>query len=84
MENFSTSKEKNLTMKRNLEIKLNESQREYNNEYDLGAEASINGMKTFLAELDKLEKSKIVEYERMCLMIFQLKSVNLLNSLKMK
>lgn len=63
LENFSTSKEKNLTMKRNLEIKLNESQREYNNEYDLGAEASINGMKTFLAELDKLEKSKIVEYD---------------------
>ncbi|MDY4077162.1 MAG: ATP-binding protein, partial [Clostridium sp.] len=61
--NFSISKEKNLTIKRNLEIKLNESQREYNNEYDLGAEVSINGMETFLAELDKLEKSKIVEYD---------------------
>lgn len=61
--NFSTSREKNITKQINLENRLKESQREYNNEYDLGAEVSVSGMKTFLKELEKLEKSKIVEYD---------------------
>lgn len=61
--NFNTSKERNNTMLSNQESDLKNLQMSYNNTYDLGAEIGVNGINTFLEELDNLVKSKVIEYE---------------------
>ena len=61
--NFNLSKERNKTMLSNQEEDLRILQTSYNITYDLGAEIGINGINSFLDELDILEKSKVIEYE---------------------
>lgn len=61
--NFNVSKEGNKTKLSKTEEDLKNLQGSYNITYDFGAEVGINGINTFLDELDNLVKSKVIEYE---------------------
>lgn len=61
--NFNVSKERNKTILSKNEEDLKNLQTSYNITYDFGAEVGINGINTFLNELDNLVKSKVIEYE---------------------
>ncbi|MBE6086494.1 MAG: cell division protein MukB [Clostridium beijerinckii] len=61
--NFNVSKEGNKTKLSKTEEDLKNLQGLYNITYDFGAEVGINGINTFLDELDNLVKSKVIEYE---------------------
>ncbi|MVX66653.1 AAA family ATPase [Clostridium chromiireducens] len=61
--NFNVSKERNKTILSKNEEDLKNLQGSYNITYDFGAEVGINGINTFLDELDNLVKSKVIEYE---------------------
>lgn len=61
--NFISAKQRTKTRIVKTEDSLKEEMRDYNNIYSLGAEIGIEGINKFLAVLDELKKSKIIEYE---------------------
>ena len=61
--NFAISKNVNDKKRQNRLEELKNFQSDYNREYEFGASIGEEGVDSFLAELEKLRKSTIIEYE---------------------